>query len=682
MHPTRSGPEQLLQWLRSLGYRVAFRREGWVECLLSTGTERWVGRGIDRGEALDDAVGQLLPSHAARTLLLDRFGRTADPAEEATTASPESAAAELEIGDLSPPVAVVVPVPASTEPLDAPQPPVPEPAALPQTPPRGQGPEGQDTPAPAMALGLASVADSLALDPGAESDGAETEESPDASPTPKPPVVLVAVPPPMDPDEALAEVGLLAELIESKEPELGLMTPERQRLAILAWICHARALQASSNAHPRVVTRVTSIARKLTSLSKVWWPGSVMALQIEASPFDVGRELELAARSRPRSWSDAAEASESKLRLVEGRDERGKRDEYGWADGAYLDPAPMNPDGLLTELRNLIEQIAGPIDQIPAKRAPTEVRRPSADDQKRRYGWARRLRWLRGFITEFEVWARVMGRLRWIAAQAEQRDELLDTLLSPAYHPQRSWAAALGQDPDAKRKRRLKKSVLQRRPGGESEPEQDVLVSWLTDAFQVLDANRIAKLLAPYQRQVLELGPADIPGANRYERRRLRSVQKHMSAIGDGLAPDDDELESEDEEVIGTLDEAVDPAAEVARDPAAELLSKVLPRTRGLRALFVSNRTDPELEETLRSTFGFAGLDWCEGSPRRVQTVSERVTRGTYDIVLGATGFQSHSMDTHLIRACRRAEVRYVRVHRGRQLACTLALARELGISS
>ena len=46
-----------------------------------------------------------------------------------------------------------------------------------------------------------------------------------------------------DPETVLADVGLLDELIDSKRPELALMTPSRQRLSILSWICQARAAQ-------------------------------------------------------------------------------------------------------------------------------------------------------------------------------------------------------------------------------------------------------------------------------------------------------------------------------------------------------------------------------------------------------------------------------------------------------
>ncbi|MFT5435265.1 MAG: hypothetical protein ACI9OJ_005982, partial [Myxococcota bacterium] len=173
--------------------------------------------------------------------------------------------------------------------------------------------------------------------------------------------------------------------------------------------------------------------------------------------------------------------------------------------------------------------------------------------------------------------------------------------------------------------------------------------------------------------------------STRSMRRRLRAIQKHLET-GESLPDDIDEARPDDEvdepQVVAEPDDSAEPAEvdETNTDPTTALRERILPRTKGLRALFVSNRTDPELQATLTATFEFKSLDWCDGSPRRVQTIAGRVAAGAYDMVLGATGFQSHSIDAQLIRACRRADVRYVRVHRGRPLACTLAIARELGI--
>jgi len=663
--PNERAADELRTWLAELGYGVVFRNDVWVDCLISRDAERWIGRGTTEADAIDQAVRAMFPSHAARMLFersqRDRQMADATPPEElksSDSAAEMPAVSPDVLGDPAeePTVEVTVPV----MPPPAPVAPSPNRATVIAPPPAAR-------PAHVPKTMVASVADQVLNIPKRKARAISTK------------TVEIAIVPPMLPDEALAEVSLIEELIDAKRPELALMTPERQRLALLAWICHARAIQAGSGNDRAVVDAVTAIARRLTVFSKRWWPGSVTALQLDATPRDVGRELDLPTITRPRSWSQAAEAAENKLRFVEERDERHQRDEYGWADAAYLAPAPINAEAYMLELRRQIEQVAGKLDQKPPPRLDPATRRASKDDRARYLQWIRRARWMRGYTTDFVTWGNMMGRLRWFVSQLDTRDDALESALSGDHHPKRSWAAALGQDPDAKRKQRLKRTVLRQRPWVGQQADADAVIGWLVDAFKVLESERIAKLIAPMREVVANLGPDDIPDANRNKRRRLRQVQEHLLTVGDDVL--DDEFSSSELEIPVAIEPDFKEVQKPAVDPHEELLSRVRPATRGKRALFVSNRTDPDLEAAIGAAFQFAELDWCEGSPRRVQTVAERVTKGTYDMVLGATGFQSHSMDTHLFRACRRARIPYVRVHRGRTLACTLALARELGIA-
>ncbi|MFO1077947.1 MAG: hypothetical protein U1E73_09515 [Planctomycetota bacterium] len=55
-----------MEWLAILGYRTAFRNNGWVECLLWREHERWLGSGADETEAFANALQAALPSEAAR----------------------------------------------------------------------------------------------------------------------------------------------------------------------------------------------------------------------------------------------------------------------------------------------------------------------------------------------------------------------------------------------------------------------------------------------------------------------------------------------------------------------------------------------------------------------------------------------------------------------------------------
>jgi hypothetical protein len=113
-----------------------------------------------------------------------------------------------------------------------------------------------------------------------------------------------------------------------------------------------------------------------------------------------------------------------------------------------------------------------------------------------------------------------------------------------------------------------------------------------------------------------------------------------------------------------------------------ELVGAVRAAVEGKRAVFCGNRADPELEKTLHEALGVE-LDWeIVVQTRRLDATAERVRRGTYDLVLAATGFIGHDADGKLGRACRGANpsVPLVRVDKGRLAATSRALARSLGL--
>lgn len=655
-----------IKWLEESGYTVSFRTDGWTDCLVALDDERWLGHGGTESGALEDALRRMFPSRLSQRLL-------------------ERSRAERAIRDADRPASAEAKLPSSNVTL-AYHPAITDLDLLPDTDPDCEAPTVSiptvviDVPPPREVRPI-SIPTIVAQDD-------QRDHTPVSAPWPRPSgirtrprrpgedTIEIAAVPTVDVEESAIEVGIISDLIRSNRPELALMTPERQRLAILGWICHARSAEAASGRHPAIQARVTDIARALSRLCKIWWPGSVKALQIDATPRDVGRELELPMSERPRNWSSAAAAAEDKLRRVEERDEGLRRDEYGWSDTAFLDPPPTRPEDQLVELEHLVESLGGPLNKVPGP-APDGVKRPSRDEKERLTRWISRVRWLRGFVTEFERWGAVMGRLRWMVASLERRDPALEQLLGAEFHPRLNWASELGQDPELKRKQRLRKQVLQSRPRADQNPETEAVITWLLDAFAVLDAERIARLVVPFESAVSALSPDELPDATRQKRRRLRKVQEHLTTL---TQADYDEAVKElpgsdaDTGVFAVVEDEKQP------DPQERIVEAVLPVTRGKRALFVSNRADPDLQQTIEDAFGFKELTWCEGNPRRVQAVAAQVTSGTFDIVMGATGFQSHSMDTHLIRACRRASIPYVRVHRGRRLATALALAREFGI--
>ncbi|MEO1336889.1 MAG: hypothetical protein AAFV29_14680, partial [Myxococcota bacterium] len=105
-----------------------------------------------------------------------------------------------------------------------------------------------------------------------------------------PPLIRPApAPPPPDFSAALDALACLSERIRDARVELGLSAPDRMRLAILAWICEARAHTDHFQDNARIRDEVAAISRQLTEIGKAFWPGSVTALQLNMHPSDLPR---------------------------------------------------------------------------------------------------------------------------------------------------------------------------------------------------------------------------------------------------------------------------------------------------------------------------------------------------------------------------------------------------------
>ena len=177
---------------------------------------------------------------------------------------------------------------------------------------------------------------------------------------------------------------------------------------------------------------------------------------------------------------------------------------------------------------------------------------------------------------------------------------------------------------------------------------------------------------------VLELEDDALPDADRRLRRRLRDLKAHLRNASDLGAADHPEPDSDDDTV--QVSHAALAGAGVGEEVLDDSLTALVrARVRGKSALFVSNRDDPDLKARLEEKLGLE-ITWCDGNPRKVQAQCESISRRSYDLVLIATGFQAHMIDGILARAARAGGVPYVRVFKGRPLACVRALARTLGL--
>lgn len=392
----------LRRLLRELGYTIHFRGDVWVECLLRYRHERWLGLGVDEREAFEAATRKALPSQMARAL----FARWAHE-DEARLALDGPAG--------------------GSGPSDARRPQEEVGAA------RTNGPMG-DTATPATASATAPTA--------------TTAQTP-----------LFHDEPIYDRAEALGALGVLSDRIEDERLELGMMTPRRQRMVILSWICGARVWEDRRPDDAFVARQVAAIARKLTWLGKVWWPGSVRSLHARSTPADAVSEAGVnlrrwegrgplgAAHDTPapvRSWETAAELVGDQLQALLARDARLGRDAYGWADAEALEPAPRDPDGVLAGVARTLTAATGPLGE-PARVAAREAVLSGAVTAAELGRWAALLRWVRGSATDLETWGAALGRVRWLALQLPgDKSGRVSELLDSDHQPRAPWAVEVG----------------------------------------------------------------------------------------------------------------------------------------------------------------------------------------------------------------------------------------------
>ncbi len=687
-------PFSLQAWLERHGYTVSYATGTWTECLVRRREERWFGKGGDERDALAAVIHHMLPSYLARVgvpaevfhCLEPDSGEPPEPVGSLASApvgaltddphaphdDERSDVREWGVGEI--PTAATPPIESETTPSDSEEQAAEHVGALTDDPLAPHDDERSD---------LQKEARGVEVSPTEATSLVELEEmSPDSPVDTKPeaPHVIDKEPPRMAVSEALREFAPLWDRIRSETSELGMASPERQRLVILSWICQARELADASGYESPVVDKVSEIARFLTSLTKRWWPGSIRALQVDTLPEDLMDEVDL--DHAPTYWSEVAEAAEDLLEQVVEGDVAEERDEYGWIDDDIaLHPSPLDPESDLRELGGKLTKLTGPLDSFPPITAPGEIESPSQEQCDNYLEWCRLARWLRGWVIDFDYWGNVMGRLRWLVAQLpgyHRQKQEMQRILDPAFLPRRSWAKSLGRDPAARKQKRQIKHLYDRLHELPANGQTDALSQWIQEALPLLEPDALATCMQPYRESFLQLDPEEFTDS-RMERRRLRKAQSRMdgskrteTAAGDS-AGDYSELPEE------AADEA-DETGRPVQDAGERLLDVVRSRTEGKHVIFVSNRNDPDLVTMLKEGLGFAEIVWCEGGPRLVDSVTAKIVDGNCDYVLAATGFQSHSVDSKLYLACKRAEVPYIRVNKGRLIATARAIAKTLDL--
>jgi hypothetical protein len=634
---------------------VRVRTNGWCECLIHRGAERWIGHGLDEDDALSDAVTRMLPSELGRVLLARFSG--AEPQPVAAEAPPPVAD-----GELAPLPEIAETITTAAAPTDT------EEAATTIT-------EESIQAEPEPELGHDTTADT-----GAPVPEATVSPAPVPAPQPAAPPAPAAAPPPREEiaerparprtSDALEAVEKLLAGIEDRLGSLARMCADRQRLHMLVWICRARAVEESLPGVRDVEHAVARVARRLTEIGKMFWPGSVRALQLSARPSDVRREMHANWASDPTNWVEATALAERLLAEHLQKSHDAGFDEDGWADGAARTPRPADPDALFEEVAAELKAMLIPPGEVPNGR----LGELTSAELEALITAARKLRWLRGAVKDDLSWGIAMGRLRRSIPSLGERATRVRDVLDNRYKPQQPWAKLLGdaEGPDSNVQERPDKLLADLPAAGES---KEALMAWLIRAFDVLNTPDLVSKLGPLKAQIGNFTEEELNHSDRRVRRRLRDLVKRIGEVD--AAPPPKEAAKEPEP------EAEEPAADepLAASALDALGARVRQQTKGSRALFVSNREDPELGARLSEMLGIS-ITWCDGSLRRVQAQCERITRGSYDLVLSATGFQVHGVDSALARASSAAGIPYVRVNRGRPVACVQAIAREFGLTS
>ena len=637
--------------LANMGYVIAYRTIGWVECMIRSENERWLGTGGDQTEAFENALHTLLPSKASRIAFAESvrafaqsLGPETNPSHPPITAengATEASSQDIAIADTAGPFGYEARV---EQRADVPLPnPVPDDAV--------------GTPSPPTTL-----------------EAQEPASAPLAPPPPPP----QPAPPPVEhlgSTAAHAELDALQRAIQENYEEASLLSPQRQRLLITQWMARARAIETAALPEPNLQERVYGIAQDLGKLSKIWWPGSVQVLAKANTPSSCRRDLDSDFAEDIRTWRDVEAAATICLDRLEDTARAQGLDDLGWGDAVSLDPSPRNPTAILNDVRSKLELKTSPALLAPHQAVHTEFLKPSLleGNPTSPINWAdvaARVRWLRGCTPDVQLWGAAMGRLRWLAEVDKKIGPAIRSVLDPQFRPLGSWMKHLGID--KLERRRHRSDVVRRTP--QTGSTGNAVSQWLKEAFEFgddLPNERIAKLLQEVTEQTLSISENELP--ERKHRRRLKSLKSLLRG----------ERSTPTMEAAPALEPERQPE-DFAADPApsleAKLVERLRPHTSGRRVLFVSNRTDKIRDDKLIDLLAFRSIDACLHEPARIDSKAQAIARGSYDIVLAATGFLPHTVDGALKEACRLAGIPYIRVNRGRPLQCLLRISSELGI--
>lgn len=591
--------------LESLGYTVRYHVHSWTECLVSGHGEDWYGRGSDEPQALAQVTRQMFPSRGAEQLF------------EGTV--PEPFAKEVKTLD---------------EAYD------PKPVVQKPKTPRVPKPIVVDERQPEVVILSPPSPEEFVIE--------EVEE----------------VLPPMTREEAFEYLAEIEKEIVDEIEDVAMMSQTYQRLNLALWICRARTVESAFPDDPLIEDSVHQIALKITSMSKMFWPGTMRGLMKDMKPREtLGGLVPMSRTEPPSTWEEAVSLIETHMDEVY---ETGG--EFGWQDDHLCLPYPVNAKATLDEAVRFIESTLGSVNETPPEKRDIFQSKDILCGVKDLEKGAMLLRWCRKKCRDPLLWGRSMGLLRWVVRDVLKHSAgKLKHLIDSNHTPSESWAELLGRDPTVNRRTVLQRKVLANPPQA-TWKEEDTM-EWLCEAFEAFSNPQIAKLSKAVHEHIMSFENVDFSDADRSVRSRLRKLQSMIRCNADTSSV---ELPSEEE--LATPEEAEEVSEEAdVEDPAETIAKRVRRHTKGKRLLFVTNRNDKRLQKELETNLQ------CEVSLKNIndlkaKMIADGITADKYNMMLLATSFMDHSSLGVLTRKAKSENVPVVRVSKGRLAATTRAL--------
>lgn len=374
---------------------------------------------------------------------------------------------------------------------------------------------------------------------------------------------------------------------------------------------------------------------------------------------------------KAKSWEEVAEMEADNLEDLKYDLLDHKCDETGYRDQISLNQRPADAEKELVAVETLLLVVGMQPDVRHSKFILLEA--------------AARLRWIRDSGLDPHRWGVAMGLLRRQLQLMPYPESLeLHNLLDPYSVPKGSWQQLVRQflvenDARIRSQQALEEFAELMDHVPDANTSRSHLLDWISAASNHLSKEHMARLLEPVSTSVQQIDPKDVG------RRRVRARIMKLNSIWTGnvdTVPTASQPQSVSDTHTSEMDQnhAEESQISSAATEMDRLREKVRDKVAGKRAVLVGNREDSELETRLQRELQLQ-VEVVVATPNRIEAISERLSSGTLDYLLYASGFGAHKDVKKLARASKAGGVHFLDVGKGRPLACLLALARDLELA-